>query len=285
LRILLTAICLIIPLNLARGADEARILETVSRANQLSQPALQNYQVDLEINRINELVDQLSSKAPPNNPPQEEPEIRKYWIREAGRTVVRAEKPLAKPIQELIKHYSGLLELDLADFILPVKKSTERSQLVARAEVKASENRIGNLRLKTLSIRFPQPVSLDGAFFSPNLDLPQDQVVSLNFDFDLNREVLQRLELQTTGQLLTLEIRYFEVRGGQLPVDILITSPDGSVDDRIQTRFGLVEGFWLPDKQTRINHRKTEVDGVFIKFRDYVINGDLPGDVRARVGR
>lgn len=267
----------------AWAAGDIQELEKVARAYSIGQPGLQTYRATVVTDKIAQMLDQMTANLPADMPRPPQPEVVKYWSRSADKAVVVAEGENVFPyMQELVKRFSRQYILDLRNFLLPVTRSGDRALLLEKAQVKASENRIGEVRLLSLVINFPQPADLNGAFYGDGLDLPQKQIRRLSIDLDLGLEVVKRMEIvPVKGPSMTVEVRHLTVKAGQLPEQILITAPDGSIDDRFETSFDLVDGYWLPVKQVRVLHHGTHKDRLEVTFTDYQINPELPEAVRA----
>jgi len=267
----------------AWGAGEIQALEKVARAYAIGQPGLQAYRVTVTTDKISQMFAQMTASLPADAPRPPQPEVVKYWSRAADKAVIRAEGENVFPyMQELVQRFSTQFALDLRSFLLPVARSGDRALLLQNAEVQGSENRIGEVRLLSLAIDFGKPVDLQGAFYGEGLDLPQKQIRRLAIDLDLDLEVVKRIEIvPVAGTAITVEVRHLAVKAGQLPEEILITAPDGSVDDRFETGFDLIEGFWLPVRQVRELHRGDRQERFEVAFSDYRINPELPDEVRA----
>jgi len=279
---------LLLPLAVpAWGAGEIQTLEKVARAYSIGQPGLQGYRVTVTTDKITQMLDQMTASLPADAPRPPQPEVVKYWSRSADKSIIRAEGENVFPyMQELVQRFSGQFALDLRSFLLPATRSGDRALLLQNAEVKGSENRIGEVRLLSLTIDFGAPVDLQGAFYGDGLDLPQKQIRRLAIDLDLDLEVVKRIEIAPIGGTpITVEVRHLAVKAGQLPEEILITAPDGSVDDRFQTSFDLIDGFWLPVKQVRTLHRGERQERMEVTFSNYRINPEFSEEVRALFAR
>jgi hypothetical protein len=280
-RTLLTLLALLLSLQPALALDSAEALERVSRAYAVGQPGLQNYQATVTSEPLRQLLN-VASLSHLDALLASQPPIHKYWARGAAAPAFLAEgqNPPA-PLRAAAAHLDEVFGLDLQRLFLPADRANLRAALLARAEVITTENRLGEQLLLSASLGFAVPVDLDGAFFSGRLGLPQQQVRRLVIDLDLDREVVRRLEVDTAdGRILTMEVRHHEARGGHLPQELILTAPDGSVDDRFQTLFKQVDGYWLPDQQTRSRHHGAEVQSETVSFPDYRLNVALPDKVR-----
>ncbi|ORJ59868.1 hypothetical protein [Geothermobacter hydrogeniphilus] len=263
-------------------ADELQSVEMVARAYAKKQPALENYQVTIQTDQIARMIERMTANLPVDAPRPESPVVRKYWQRNTGKSLFRAEGPNVFPyMQEMVQRFSRDFALELYSFLLPAGRSADRAAFAARAEVKVADNDLAGVKLQTTTLKFKTPVDLKGAFFADGLGLPQRQVTRLVIDVNPEQEILTRLELtQVDGQVLTLEVRYREVPAGQLPEEFMLTSLDGRVDTRFATRFELVDDIWLPASQERIVLHDGRKEVVKVDFVDYRVNVDFPRDIR-----
>lgn len=263
-------------------ADDLQPIEKIARAYAKKQPALENYQVTVETEKVEEMLEKMTANIPADAPRPPSPLIRKYWQRSTGKSLIRAEGPNIFPyMQEMVKRFSGDFALELYDFLLPVGRSADRAGLVVDATVKTAVNDLAGAKLQTTSIQFPAAVDLAGAFYGEGLSLPQAGVIRLVFDVDPELEVVKRVEVTlAAGGVLSLEIRYRAVTAGLLPENILVTSLDGRIDNRYETKFSLYDGVWLPRKQKRFVREGDKTDMLKVTFVDYEINAKFPKDVR-----
>ncbi len=263
-------------------ADDLQSVEMVARAYAKKQPALENYQVTIETEKIAQMLERMTANLPADAPRPAAPVVRKYWQRNTGKSLFRAEGPNVFPyMQEMVKRFSADFALELYSFLLPGGRSADRSSLAAVADVRVADNDLAGVKLQTTTLKFKTPVDLKGAFFADGLGLPQALVSRLVIDVNPAQEVMKRMELTLAdGQVLTLEVRYREVPAGRLPEEFLLTSLDGKVDTRFVTRFELVDGIWLPESQERYVRRGERLEELKVNFRDYKVNVDFGEDVR-----
>jgi len=263
-------------------ADDLQSVEMVARAYAKKQPALENYQVTIETDKIGEMLERMTANLPADAPRPEPPVIRKYWQRNTGKSLFRAEGPNVFPyMQEMVRRFSGDFALELYSFLLPSGRSADRAALAGKAEVVVADNDLAGVKLQTTTLKFRAPVDLNGAFFTDGMGLPQKQVSRLVIDVNPKQEVVTRLEATLSdGQVLTLEVRYREVSAGQLPEEFLLTSLDGSVDIRFATRFELVDGIWLPESQERVVRHGDKQEVIMVSFVDYQVNVEFNEDIR-----
>lgn len=262
-------------------AADLQPIEKIARAYAKKQPALENYLVTVETDKVDQMLAKMTANLPADAPRPPSPVIRKYWQRNTGKSVIRAEGENVFPfMQEMVKRFSNDFALELYDYLLPSGRSGDRAMLAADATVKTSVNDLAGSKLQTTSIQFPQATDLAGAFYGEGLSLPQTGVVRLVFDADPALELITRVEIALAeGEVLTLEIRYRTVTAGQLPENILITSLDGRVDNRFETKFHQYDGVWLPRKQMRYVRQGEKIDVLKVTFEDYEINASFPKDV------
>jgi len=269
----------------ASAAVDLQPLEKVARAYAVGQPGLDTYRVTILTDKISEMLEKMTANLPPDVPRPPQPKISKYWSRVADRSLIRAEGPNVFPyMQEMVKRFSTQFTIEIRLFLLPVTEAARRAELLATAQVKISKNLIGDRQMLGVVIDFPRPTDLNGAFYGEGIGLPQTGVTRLTLDLDPELEIVNRMEIIAENHpLLAVDIRHLEVKAGRLPEQIMVTAPDGSVDDLLETNFDLKDGFWLPVRQARIVRRGGKADVVEVFFRDYDINIDLPEDVRQQL--
>lgn len=265
----------------ATAADESSLLERVARSYASGQPGLQNYQVTVETAKIQQMLAQMTANLPADAPRPPTPTIRKYWHRASGESIIRAEGGNIFPMmQEMVKRFSGEFALDLGSFLLPLSEAEKRQQLINKASVKQSDNQMASGRIVSISLQFSEPVEIGQAFYGIGIDLPREHVERMVFDIDPERLVINRIEISVASAVpITMELRHRELAGDLIPEVIHVTSPDGNLDDRFQTDFTDVGGYWLPVRQlrqTRHGDRETTME---VTFRDYQVNGTIPSNV------
>ena len=260
---------------------EYQTLEKVARTYAVAQPGLQSYKTTINTDKIGQLLEQMTAKLPADAPRPPVPKVVKYWSRATESSVIRAEGGNVFPyVQEMVKRFSTELAIELRSFLLPVAKAGERAALLEKSHIKRSENLLGETRIETLVIDFTEPADLNGAFYGYGLAIPQQQIKLLVIDLDLGHEIVRRFEVTTAaGELRTVEVRHFDIRGEELLNEIQVTSPDGLVDDRFKVRFDLIEGFWLPVRMYHDSLMGNQRESLYVKFIDYEVNADLPEDV------
>jgi len=264
---------------------ETQSLERVARAYAVAQPGLQSYRTTIETDAIQQILERMSADLPSGTPLPLEPKVVKYWSRETESSVVRAEGSNVLPLmQEVAQRLSAELTIELRSFLLPAAKAGERERLLEKARIQRSENRLGDTRTETLEIDFAEPVDLNGAFYGRGMEIPQEHIRRLVIDLDPDREILKRIEVTTaTSDIRVLEARHYDIKGGELLNEIVITSPDGKVDDRFRVRFDLTEGFWLPVRMYHTHLDGEELVRLYVKFQDYEVNLELPAAIRSRL--
>lgn len=277
--------CLVLLLGLcwlpaALAWAETRTLEQVARAYAVAQPGLQSYRVTLDIDRLNQVLEQWNtsqSSAASGEPPT----VFKFWSRTLEQSLVQVAGPSIPPLaQQWIEHYTAVLTIDLRSFLLPVDKAGERTRLLENSRIVRSEHRLGETRIESLAIEFPTPTDLNGAFYGTGLEIPQRQIRRLVFEFDLIQETVRHIEVMTSAaELRTVELRHYDIREGQLLNEVVVTSPDGTVDDRFKLRFDLVGGFWLPVRLNYSSLTSGEIQRLYVKFLDYEVNSSLPDGI------
>jgi len=277
---LLAVVLLLFFLPAAAVSAPIPVLDKVARSYAKRQPALENYVVTVQTDRIRQTIEQMTAHLPADVARPPAPVVRKYWQRSSGKSLVRAEGPNVFPLmQEMAGKFSRSLSLELFDFFLPVGKGGERDRLLEQAEVGVIESDLAGVNLQSVTLTFSQPANLNGAFYGRGLDLPQTGITRLVIDLDPKREVVKRMEVSTAGQIFTLEARYREVSSGWLPTEVLLTSFDGSVDIRLETEFEQFDGIWLPVRQKRVARRGDKTDLLDVVFADYVVNEPFPPEV------
>ncbi|TYO98993.1 hypothetical protein EDC39_104117 [Geothermobacter ehrlichii] len=268
-------------LVLSVQAAEVPVLEKVARAYAKRQPALENYVVTVETDRIRQTIEQMTASLPADVPRPPAPVIRKYWKRSSGKSLIRAEGANVFPLmRQMAQRFSRQFALELFDFFLPAGRGGDRARFFDAAEVKVVENDLAGVRLQSVTLQFAEPVDLGGAFYGDGFGLPQKGVRRLVIDVDPEKEVVKRIEITTADdRILTLEARYREVSSGLLPEELMLTSFDGSLDARLETVFKQFDGIWLPVRQTRSIRRGERQDAMTVSFVDYEVNTSFAPEV------
>ncbi|ALC17797.1 hypothetical protein DSOUD_3071 [Desulfuromonas soudanensis] len=249
-------------------------IEAVAAAYAEVQPGLDRYQAVIETDRIAEIFRTMTAGIPPDLPRPTPPTLILFWSRDTGETTISAAHPQPFPtMEEMIRHFSRKFALDMPGLFLPVRGAAERRRLLKAAEVRVSESQLGAARSLTISATFRDPVALGGAFYHRALSLPQKEIVSLAMDFDPIQKVLRRLDVGTaSGQRLSAELRHLPCRNGYLLNEVLITSPDGRIDDRLKITFAEVSGFLLPARQERKSRRPEGEERTTVTFVGHRVN-------------
>ncbi|HEX9874972.1 MAG TPA: hypothetical protein VGA43_11455 [Deferrimonas sp.] len=249
-------------------------IEAVAAAYAGVQPGLERYQAVIETDRIAEILKEMTAGIPPDLPRPTPPTLILSWSRATGETTIAAAHPQPFPtMEEMIRHFSRKFALDMPGLFLPRRGAEERRRLLKAAEVKVTESQLAATRSMTISATFRDPVALNGAFYHPALSLPQQGIISLSMDLDTTEKVLRRLEVGTaSGQRLTAEMRHLPCRDGSLLNEVLITSPDGQIDDRLKITFAEVNGFLLPARQERNSRRPEGEERTTVTFVGHRVN-------------
>jgi hypothetical protein len=259
----------------AAGAEfDPAPIEAVASAYAGVQPGLERYQAVIETDRIAEIFREMTASIPPDLPRPTPPTLILTWSRATGETTVSAAQTQPFPtMEEMIRHFSRQFTLDLPGLFLPLSGAEERRRILKAADVKVTASQLAATRNLTISATFRAPVSLNGAFYHRGLSLPQQGIISLAMDFDTTEKVLRRLEIGTaSGQRLTAELRHLPCRGGYLLNEVLTTSPDGQIDDRLKITFVEVNGFLLPARQERKSRRPEGVEHTTVNFVGHRVN-------------
>lgn len=266
---------------LGTAADDISLLEKVARSSAAGQSGLQSYQVTVETAKIQQMLTQMTANLPADAPRPPTPKVRKYWHRARGESLIRAEGGNVFPMmQEMVQRFSGEFAIDLRSFLLPRAQAEKRGQLISKASVKQSDNQVANRRIVSFTLKFSEPTAIGKAFYGAGIDLPRERVERLVFDVDPERLMVNRIEISVAGNVpITMEIRYRELAGGFVPEVIRVTSPDGNLDDRFQTEFVEVEGYWLPERQLRETRHGDQEKVMEVIFRNYQVNAAMPDDV------
>lgn len=269
----------------APAAFDPALLEKVSRAYSGVHAGLNTYEVDLETDRVAAILSLKPEETPAAAPRPQAPKLRKYWSRHLGAALIRVEgQNVDSAVQKAVERFSGEMPRDLGALFLPMKQLERRRRLLQNAEVKTFEAQLGDSRTLSVEIDFAAPTDLGQAFYAEGLDLPRQGVTRLTLDLDPDLELLRHLEITVAdGPRFSVELRHRQLPNGRLPGEILITTPDGKIDDRFQTTFGAVDGFQLPVEQVRTIHRPGRQETIAVRFRNYRLNTPLSADIVRRM--
>lgn len=255
-------------------------LEETSRAAATQQPELKNYQALLETDKVDEMMAKMTANMPTDAPRPQTPILRKYWTREHGRVLVKADGNSAFPyMQEMVKRFFREFALELNSFFLPPHATMQRKILVAQARSQQSENLLGEERRLVVELTFAAPTDLHQAFFAEGLGLPQKDVTALTCEIDPKRKLLRRMEVDTTNNRYSAELRYETLEKETLLTEVRVTTQDGRVDERFVNFFAPFDGFNLPARQVRTSIRDGQQEVFSVTFSDYQINGDFPAAI------
>jgi hypothetical protein len=246
------------------------MIESVSRQYADSHPGLESYRVKLKTNKIDEMLARMTANMPQDVPRPERPELMKFWNRKSG-TVIRSMTTTSFPyMQQMINRFSQRFAVDLGSLFLPADQTAERGKLLKNAVVKSAEAQIADKKIHHLEIAFKKPTDVAGAFYGTSLDLPQRQINKLALDIDPEKSTLVQLEIEADGQQkLLVEIRHLDIKDNNLPSEVTITSPDGSIEEKFTTTFKLIDGYHLPIRQERQIRRPGLDEELLVEFSDY----------------
>lgn len=267
--IFLLLVCLLIsPLTVLAQED---LIEVVSVRYSSAWSGLDAYRVKLKTDKISDMIARMTVNLPADATRPAPPELTKFWRRGDG-YVIRATSAVMPTMEQMVSRFSEQFAVDLGSFFLPLEHQAQRAALLQQAKVKSADTVIGNERLHAVEVVFPGPTDIAGAFYGTSLDLPQSQVTRLVLDIDAQKQLLRQMVIETsTGVPLTVDIRHTDLPDMQLPAEIRITSPDGSIDDRFSTTFTMIDGFQLPLRQDRLIRRPGQKESFSVEFYDYVL--------------
>ena len=118
----------------------------------------------------------------------------------------------------MAKQISGNLAIELDKMLLPGDKQAERNALLKNADIKVSEVALANTNIQRVEITFPAPTDLNESFYARGMRLPQKGIKELSFDIDASKHTVSEFKIATDeGLILTVEIRYIPVTGGNIP--------------------------------------------------------------------
>jgi len=272
-------------LSATPSQSEPLTLEKVARSYAVAQPGLQTYRATIDTDNTDQMLERMTANLPADAPRPPAPKLVKYWTRATERSLLRDEGSNAiQLLQDRVKRFPVEFTIELRAFLLPIDKAGERARLLEKSRIIRSENLLGETRIESLSIDFSEPADLNGAFYGRGLSIPQQRIKRLVIDLDLGQETVQRMEVTTSsGDYLTAEFRHYDIRGAKLLNEVVITSPDGAVDDRFKVRFDLVDGYWLPTRMYHTYLKGAELEKLYAKFIDYEVNVELPAEVRQQL--
>lgn len=273
--------CLLLLLPCLTAADDhLQALEEIARQRADLQPSLENYSARIVYDNVAGLLPgQPSDAALPDSPA-----LIRYWQRgKPGLVAISPEQTVSSEQQHPLL-FKELLSNGLEDALIPAGRSAERLRIAGQAEIKTADTILGQKLLKRIELTFAEPTSLQEAFYSSALPLPQEEITKLYLDIDAGTHTVQEVGLLTAdGLKLTVEMRYDEIPGGFLPERVKITSPDGRIDDLFEVAYKEVDGFVLPAKFTQKTRRPGLHGDLVVAFEDYRINETFPADIQARL--
>lgn len=251
---------------------KTELIESVSRHYVDSHPGLESYRVKLKTNKIDEMLTRMTASMPKDVPRPDTPELMKFWKRGAG-SVVRSTTVTAAPyMEQMINRFSQRFAIDLGTLFLPIEKEVERTRLLQTATVKDSETEIAGSKIHHFEITFGTPTDVAGAFYGTSLDLPQREINRLALDIDPVKNILVHMEIEAeTMPKLGVDIRHLDIANNNLPSEVSITSPDGSIDEKLVTTFTELQGYHLPIKQERKIRRPGLEEELLVEFSEYEI--------------
>ncbi len=271
----------LLPLG-AMASEEIRILEEVSASARQTQPDLQNYRVEIVTEKVAAMISAMTLNIPADMPRPVVPRIFKYWSRQPFASAIVAEGQDIFPyMQEMVDRFSAELAVELRSLLLPPSRAEARSRLMKNARLSRVSMDVGSQQLISISIEFADPTDLNRAFYEEGLGLPQKGITKLRFDVNPSSMRVQRLDIRSLDSPThTVEIRYAHKDKAPFPEKIIVSSPDGQIDERFTIEFSNVENFSLPIKQTRVIKRGDEaVETIHVEFRNYQLNTALPANV------
>jgi hypothetical protein len=267
-------------------ADEnMAILESVVASKDRVQPSLQHYLAIIETSRVEELMTRRAREMSVSIIPSPAPVIIKFWQRHGNRLILFQPPQLDFYMETVVRELKPVLALELDNVLLPADLAEKRLELTNGAEIKLSEVALAdNNLISRLEITFEKPIDLGEAFYAVGMHLPQNHVVSLVFDIDTKNKTVNELLITTNdGLQLTVEIRYIDAEGGQIPERFQITSPDGKIDERFEVTFSEVDGFLLPARMKSVIHRPELQETLEVLFKDYQVNQPISEDIQTLV--
>ncbi|AMV71337.1 hypothetical protein JCM30471_31740 [Desulfuromonas carbonis] len=284
-RLLVLLLLFALPLPARAGFDPV-LLEQIGSNYRSSQPGLESYAVTVSTPKVGEMITQMTSSLPAEVPRPEVPVLTKYWSRAVMASVVLAEgKNLQPTMQEMVERFSREFAVDLPLSLFPPSRAIDRADWLRQGTVEVTETRLDGHRRLGVRLRFAGPVNLDGAFFGRSLPVPQNNLTELSFDLDPDLRLLYQVDfVSAANQHISMEIRHQEFSGKMLPTEVRVTSPDGRIDDHLQTEMGRVQSFWLPVRQVRSTVRPERKETVTVTFSGYRLNLPLPPAVLQRLG-
>ncbi|MDF1580004.1 MAG: hypothetical protein P1P74_04400 [Desulfuromonadales bacterium] len=277
LRIAFYLICCLLLTPLFAFADPT-LLEKVAHTYAIGQKGLDNYQATVTTDQVGIMITRMTTNMPADAPRPQVPELRKFWSRASGRTVIL---PTAKTVfptmSEMIRYFSREFAIDPGTLVLSARGASKRAALLQKAEIKTFETRIGSDRTISITALFRDAVDVGNAFYTEGLPLPRTNISELVFDIDPDRNILRRMEIVATGtSRLIFQLRHLEIAGNLLPTEVHLTTADGGIDTRLTTEFVNVGGFLVPGKQVRNVRTPDRNEHMEVTFSNYIINKPLP---------
>ena len=269
--------------GLAVGDDRIATLEETALHRNNLQPNLKQHSCRISFDNLDALA--RTARLPAGSPLPEVPSLARHWQSNRQELVTTINTQPTQAERILLETLAQILRSGLDDALIPEGLTEQRQKIAAQATVKTAETQLGQTLLKRIEFTFDTPATLQEAFYTQHIPLPQDQISSLYFDVDVSNHTIQEVGLRTAeGLTLTLEMRYQEVPGGHLPARMKITSPDGQIDDLIEVTYETVEGFDLPAKLSRVINRPGQQETLVITFDNYRINQPFPVTVQKQFG-
>ncbi len=270
--------------GLAIGDDRIAVLEETALQRSSLQPELEQYSSRISLNNLEALA--RTASMPADQPLPTSPLLVRYWQQQRQGLVTTMSPQPTPSEQSLAGALARILTTSLEGALIPEGQAVQRRTLAGKATVKTADTQLGETLLKRVELTFNTPTTLQEAFYTRKLPLPQDKITSLYFDINAGNLTIQEIGLLTAdGLKLTLEMRYHEVPGGHLPARMKITSPDGQIDDLIEVTYEQVDGFDLPVKLSQVTNRPQLQETLVIIFDDYRINQPFPATIQNHFGQ
>lgn len=279
-RCLLVCLFLVLP-ALVAAEDRLDPLEATVRQLEQVQPGLESYSADIKTENPDRLIEKISPARPQPEAIPAGTTLAWYWLRDKGGLIASMDRQSIDFRQKAASHMAALFSAGSESSLIPAGQKQARRNLARQASIKTTDTLLGETRLKRIELSFSQPATLQGAFYTHNLHLPQDMIRNLYFDIDAKTQTVQEIGILTAdGLKLTTEIRYHEVLAGFLPERIKITSPDGSIDDRLEITYGDIDRFSLPTRIAWIVRHPERQEDIAADFAGHRVNQPFPDAIR-----